>query len=140
MIRPAHPADESRLRAIQTAALDQPWPGLLDVAIEGAPIVLVADPGVSPVGYALVVPSRPTAYLAELAVAPPAQGQGHGSRLLAAVLNRFGDQGFDEVRLTARADDDRVRAFYEKFGFTLAERLPDHYDDDGDGVLLVRSL
>jgi len=101
--------------------------------------VLVADTDAGPVGYALVVPDRPTAYLAELAVAPPAQGRGHGSRLLALVVERYRDRGFDELRLTARADDERVRSFYEGFDFTVAERLPDHYDD-GDGLLLVRAL
>ena len=43
MIRPAVAAEESRLRAIQSAALDDPWPELIDVAIDGAPHVLVLD-------------------------------------------------------------------------------------------------
>jgi ribosomal-protein-alanine N-acetyltransferase len=139
MIRPARPADEARLRAIQSAALEEPWPDLLGASLEGVSTVFVADTDAGPVGYALVVPDRPTAYLAELAVAPPAQGQGHGSRLLALVVERFRDRGFDELRLTARADDERVRSFYDGFGFTVAEELPDHYED-GDGVLLVRGL
>ena len=139
MIRPAVPADESRLRAIQSAALDEPWPELLDVAISGAPEVLVVDPGQGPIGYTLVVPDRPTAYVAELAVAPPAQGRGHGSRLLETLLSRLRADGFEEVRLTARADDERVRSFYDGFEFVVGEAIPDHYED-GDGVVLVRSL
>ena len=139
MIREARPADEPRLEAIQTAALDEPWPELLDVAVEGAPLVLVRDVGAGPVAYALVVPDHPVAYLAELAVAPPLQGQGHGSTLLTALLERLRTAGFERLRLTARADDERVRSFYESFDFTVAEELPDHYDD-GDGVALVRSL
>lgn len=139
MIRAARPADEARLRAIQSAALDEPWPDLLAVSLDGTSPVFVAATEAGPVGYALVVPDRPTAYLAELAVAPPAQGQGHGSRLLEAVLDRFCERGFEELRLTARADDERARSFYEGFDFTVAERFPDHYDD-GDGVLLVRPV
>jgi ribosomal-protein-alanine N-acetyltransferase len=139
MIREARPADQVRLRAIQSAALDQPWPDLLAMAVEGDPRLLVRDLGQGPIGYALVVTDHPVAYLAELAVAPPVQGEGHGTQLLAALLTRLRADGFRNVRLTARADDERVRSFYDSFDFEVAEELPDHYDD-GDGVLLVQSL
>jgi ribosomal-protein-alanine N-acetyltransferase len=140
MIRPAAPADESRLCAIQSAALDDPWPELLDVAIDGPPHVLVVDGGEGPIAYALTVPDHPVAYVAELAVAPGLQGQGHGSALLSTLLDDLREKGFGTVRLTARADDDRVRSFYESFGFSAEADLPDHYDDGGAGVLLVRAL
>ena len=64
MIREGRPADEPRLRAIQSAALDEPWPDLLDVAVEGDPHLLVRDLGQGPIAYALVVPDHPVAYLA----------------------------------------------------------------------------
>jgi len=140
MIRPAVPADESRLRAIQSGALDDPWPGLLDVAIDGPPTVLVCDEGAGPLGYVLAVPDHPVAYVAELAVAPGVQGQGHGSELLGTLLKDLGQSGFETVRLTARADDERVRSFYDSFGFSVEDDLPEHYNDGGAGVLLVRKL
>ena len=140
MIRPARPTDESRLRAIQSAALDDPWPELLDVAVEGAPQVLVADEGKGPIAYTLTVPDHPVAYVAELAVAPGLQGQGYGSELFETLLDDLREEEFEEVRLTARADDDRVRSFYDGFGFDVEADLPDHYDDGGAGVLLVRAL
>jgi ribosomal-protein-alanine N-acetyltransferase len=140
MIRPAVPTDEARLLAIQSAALDDPWPELLEVAIDGAPLVLVADEGRGPIGYTLTVPDHPVAYVAELAVAPGMQGEGHGTALFSALLDRLRDRAFETVRLTARADDERVRSFYDEFGFTVADDLPDHYDDGSDGVLLVREL
>ena len=140
MIRPAVAADESRLRAIQSAALDDPWPELLAVAIDGPPTVLVCDEGEGPVGYVLTVPDHPVAYVAELAVAPGRQGQGRGSELLGTLLADLRENGFETVRLTARADDERVRSFYDGFGFGVEDELPDHYDDGGAGVLLVREL
>jgi len=140
MIRQAVPADEARLRAIQSAALDDPWPELLDVAIEGAPRVLVTDEGQGPIAYALTVPDHPVAYVAELAVAPAMQGQGYGTELLRTLVARLRAADFETVRLTARADDDRVRAFYDEAGFSVVDELPGHYDDGGDGVLLVREL
>ncbi|MBX0323992.1 GNAT family N-acetyltransferase [Halomicroarcula sp. F13] len=138
MIRPATEADRDRLDAIQSAALDHPWPGLLDVAIDGPPLVLVLDEN-GPIAYALVVPDHPVAYLAEFAVAPPLQGQGNGTRLMDGLLDRLRSEGFGTLRLTARADDERVRSFYGGFGFELVDHLPDHYDD-GDGVLLALDL
>ena len=139
MIRPARPGDEPRLRAIQAAALDEPWPELLDVALDGHPVVLVVDLGDGPVAYTLVVPDHPVAYVAELAVTPPLQGQGHGSRLLESLLDQLRNGDYERVRLTCRADDERVRSFYGSFGFTVAEELPGHYED-GDGLVLVREL
>jgi len=140
MIRAAADTDEPRLRAIQSAALDDPWPELLDVAIDGAPHVLVLDEGEGPVAYTLTVPDHPIAYVAELAVAPGLQGQGYGTELFESLLEELRDNGFETVRLTARADDERVRAFYDQFGFSAEGDLPDHYDDGGAGVLLVREL
>ncbi|AAV46624.1 MULTISPECIES: N-acetyltransferase [Haloarcula] len=138
MIREARSEDEVRLRAIQTNALDEPWPELLGVGIDGPPLVLVLDIG-EPLGYALVVPDHPVAYLAEFAIAPGKQGQGLGTTLMNGLLDRLRTSGFETVRLTARADDNRARSFYDGFGFSVADELPDHYDD-GDGVLFVRDL
>lgn len=140
MIRRAVTADESRLRAIQSAALDDPWRELLAVAIDGPPRVLVVDAGEGPIAYALTVPDHPVAYVAELAVAPGLQGQGYGTELLSTLFEELRRDGFETVRLTARADDERVRSFYDGFGFSVEDDLPEHYDDGGAGVLLVREL
>ncbi|MBV0924712.1 GNAT family N-acetyltransferase [Halomicroarcula limicola] len=138
MIREARSEDSDRLSAIQTAALDEPWPGLLDVAITGPPIVVVLDEN-GPIAYALVVPDSPVAYVAEFAVAPGMQGRGYGTRLMRALLVRLRNDGFETVRLTAREDDERARSFYDTFDFEMVERIDDHYED-GDGVLLSRDL
>lgn len=139
MIRPAEPADYPALRAIQEAALDEHWPDLLELGVDGPPICLVVETD-RPVGYALVVGGDGVAYVAELAVAPAEQGQGHGSELMTALVDRLRSAGFETVRLTARADDDRVRSFYETFGFDVVDTVPGHYDDGGDAVVLARSL
>lgn len=138
MIREANADELPRLRVIQSTALDEPWPGLLEVGIDGPPLVLVLDDG-DPVGYALVVRDFPVAYLAELAIAPAAQRQGYGTLLLSTLVDRLRTDGYETIRLTARADDEHVRSFYATMGFSLVEEIPDHYED-GDGVLLAREL
>jgi len=140
MIREATSADLPALLAIQGATLSEPWPGLLRASIDGPSLVLVdAGPDGEPLGYALVVQADEVAYIAELAVAPAAQDEGRGSQLLDALLDRLRSEGAGTVRLTARADDQGLHAFYADHGFAVRERIPDHYED-GDGVLLELEL
>ena len=148
-VREARPEDLPRLAAIRAASLREAPPLLLEVAVRGAGLVLVATssggpdatPGdrATPVGYALAMrdEGREVAYLAELAVAPEHRRRGHGSALLSTLVDRVADH--DELRLTTRANDDRARAFYEAAGFERHRELPDHYAD-GDGVLYGRRL
>ena len=140
-VREARAEDIPRLRAVRAASLREAPPLLLDVAVRGAGLVLVATTPVEPdpVGYALAMRDGEgtVAYLAELAVAPGHRRCGHGSALLSAVLDRLSDHR--ELRLTTRADDGRARAFYESAGFEPVRDLPDHYAD-GDGMLYGRRL
>jgi len=127
-IRTATSTDLPTLLAIQATSLDSPQPALLRAGVDGPATVLVTG---DVVGYALALGHDPI-YLAELAVAPGYRGAGHGSALLNAVLARDG-----YCRLTARADDARVRQFYERHDFRVEKRLSDHYGD-ADGLLMVR--
>ena len=140
-VRPATTADLPRCRAIQSAALSEPWPGLLSTALEsGATFLVVTADGTDPVGYAVAfaVPSAPV-YVPELAVGPDHQGEGNGTRLLCGLVDDLAGSGHDRVRLTVRADDDRAREFYRARGFSVLERRPDHFES-GDGLLLERRL
>jgi len=131
--------DLDRLRAIQTTALDEPWPELLETAVGGYPPVYVAVDH-EPVGYAVVVPGPETvAYLPELAVALERQREGYGSALLEYVCTELAGDGYDQLRLSVLATDERARQFYEQCGFEAIERLPDEFER-GDGILLAREL
>ncbi|MDG5776434.1 N-acetyltransferase [Haloarculaceae archaeon H-GB2-1] len=138
-VREAVADDRPRLSAIQTAALDEQWPELLELALDGPPLCLLVETD-RPVGYALVIADDETAYVAEFAVAPSEQGQGYGSTLMEALLSRLSERGREQVRLTVRADDERAQSFYADHGFAVLERVPDHYADGGDGLLLSRHL
>jgi len=139
-IRPGTADALPALRRIQTAALAEPWPALLDLTTaEQGPRCLVAHDG-GPVGYVVVVTaSHPVAYVPELAVRPDRQGEGIGSALLDALVASLDADGFERVRLTARVGDGAVRTFYRDRGFEAVERVPDHFED-GDGVVLERRL
>jgi len=137
-VREAEPEDLPRLRAVQTVVLAEPWPELLAAGVDGPPVCLVyADP--DPTGYALAVADGEAAYLAELAVARGHRGQGQGSALVAALVERLRDGGVRTLRVTVRAVDDRARSFYEDEEFAATAGLPDRYES-GDGLLLEREL
>lgn len=138
-VRRANPGDLPRLDAIQRAALAEPWPLLLDPDGPLAPrLWVVEDDGVR--GYAAVVAADgPTAYLAEIAVEPARQREGLGSRLLDASLADLGVAGFERVRLTAPADDEGLRRFYDSHGFEPVGCVEDHFQT-GDGLVMERGL
>lgn len=138
-VREGSPRDIPQLREIQRRALAEPWPELLDSAVSGPLEVYVLDDD-GPVAYALVVGAlENTAYVPEFAVHPAVQGGGYGSRLMDALKDRLGRGGYDALRLTVRATDERVREFYADHGFERVDRLDDHFES-GDGFALVCSL
>lgn len=136
IVRPATPSDREAVCEIQRQAIAEPWPELLETALEGPPPLYVLDDDAT-VGYALVVPGGAVAYVPELAIHPDRQGEGFGSQLLSFLCSTYEDH--DELRLTVRAVDNGPRAFYEGHGFERVERIRDHFENC-DGILLSRSL
>lgn len=138
-VRESEPTDLPRLRAIQSSALDEPWPDLLEMAVEGPLTCHVIADG-EPLGYAIVVTREgDVAYVPELAIRPDRQGEGLGSQLLSTLCTRLAAAGHEQLRLTVQASDRRARHFYADHGFETLERLADHFEN-GDGLLLARPL
>ncbi|SDJ42523.1 ribosomal-protein-alanine N-acetyltransferase [Halovenus aranensis] len=134
-IRDGRPTDHTKLRTIQENALSASSPGLLESGTRGPLGLVVADDN-GPVGYVLVLESKETALLLELAVASARQGDGIGSALLEAALARV---EAETVRLTAHAADSRVHRFYERHGFERRDVL-DGYFESGDGIVFTKQL
>lgn len=137
-IRTGTASDHPALREIQSAALAEPWPELLETACSGPPPLFVRDDE-GPVGYVIVIPAGERAHVPELAVHPDRQGEGHGSALLSFLFDYLDDRGVCEVRLTVEAADERARGFYESRGFEIRDRLVEEFES-GDGLLLGRQL
>lgn len=138
-IRPGRESDLDRLREIQRETLDEPWEGLLEMALD-APLSLIVLAEGTPIGYAVAIPGpEGQVYLPEIAIHPDRQREGHGSHLLQAVCVDLAWEGYEELRLTAQAADEAARGFYRANGFEAIDRLPDEYER-GDGILFARSL
>lgn len=136
-VRRGRPDDLPRLRTIQAQTLAEPWPELLETAVEGQPpvYVVVTD---RPVGYAIALTDgQHVVYVPELAVHPDYQRKGHGSALVSHLADAYAE--FDELRLTVAADEDAARQFYEQHGFEQIDRLADNFES-GDGLLLAKEL
>jgi [ribosomal protein S18]-alanine N-acetyltransferase len=105
------------------------------VAVDDA----VAEDDRAVIGYAGVMVVGTEADIQTLAVAPAAQRQGLGARLLAALLVAAAERGAAGVMLEVRADNAAAIALYRRHGFEqLAVRR--RYYQPGDIDALVMRL
>lgn len=125
-IRDARASDELQLHAIHLAATMSSYgrqlswlePILADPAtpLEAADWTVVADDGARLLGYAAVTRS----HIENLFVAPPAQGRGVGTALLAEVESRLLGR-FDAVTLRCLCVNPDARRLYDRGGYLVRE-------------------
>jgi ribosomal-protein-alanine N-acetyltransferase len=100
--------------------------------------VLVEEDGVV-AGWAGLAASGGQGDVLTIGVRPSMQGQGVGSALLTALLEEAVARGCGEVFLDVRADNDRARRLYERFGFTPVGVRKRYYQPSGvDAIVMVR--
>ncbi|WP_329250779.1 ribosomal protein S18-alanine N-acetyltransferase [Actinoallomurus sp. NBC_01490] len=74
-----------------------------------------------------------------IGVRPELQGRGIGSALLTALLEEAAVRGCVEIFLDVRADNDRARRLYERFGFTAVGIRKRYYQPSGvDAIVMVK--
>jgi ribosomal-protein-alanine N-acetyltransferase len=74
-----------------------------------------------------------------IGVRPELQGRGVGSTLLTTLLDEAATRRCTEVFLDVRADNDRARRLYERFGFTAVGVRKRYYQPSGvDAIVMVR--
>ena len=104
-------------------AFARSWRESLTAPPEGVHRLMVACAGDQVVGLAAIGPSQDpdsggaTGEVTVLGVHPDARRQGHGSRLLNAVVDVLREAGADAASLWVLADDEPVRAFLGASGF-----------------------
>jgi ribosomal-protein-alanine N-acetyltransferase len=100
--------------------------------------VLAEDDGVL-AGWAGLAASGGQGDVLTIGVRPELQGRGVGSTLLTALLEEAAVRGCGEVFLDVRADNDRARRLYERFGFTAVGVRKRYYQPSGvDAIVMVR--
>lgn len=105
-----------------------------------------ADTGQGPGGADMVISYARAKRLAgvwhvfDVGVHPDAQSQGHGMRVVSALLAQLQELGDDDgVTLEVRASNAAAIHIYERVGFTSAGVRPRYYDDGEDAVIMWRA-
>jgi [ribosomal protein S18]-alanine N-acetyltransferase len=90
------------------------------------------------VGYAGLCDYPDEAFVQTIAVAPPAQGTGLGSRLLVALLDEAARRRQRTVSLEVRADNTPAQRLYERHGFVRSGVRRGYYAGGVDALVLTR--
>ncbi len=91
------------------------------------------------VGYAGLCDYPDEAWVQTMAVAPAAQGQGLGARLLGALLAEAARRGQRAVSLEVRADNAPAQRLYARAGFVRTGVRRGYYRPSGtDALVLTR--
>jgi ribosomal-protein-alanine N-acetyltransferase len=132
MIRRIEPADRPAVRRLQEL-LPHSDPDLVDAAVEGPFLGVVAVERSQSVGYAIGLPGDPTT-ISELVVAPPFRRAGYGRALVEAIAAN----GDGSVAVLTPVENREARAFYATLGFECDGRRADFYADGSDALRLRR--
>ncbi|WP_120003632.1 ribosomal protein S18-alanine N-acetyltransferase [Nesterenkonia muleiensis] len=92
------------------------------------------------IAYAGMMCVLPLADVQTLAVAPEAQGQGLGSRLLALIEEESRHRGAEDLLLEVRADNPGAQRLYRRNGFETIRQRRQYYPDGGDALIMRKRL
>lgn len=129
MIRSMEPSDRPTVRALQRE-LAYAGPELVDAAIDGPFVGIVAHRGDRVVGYAIAFPGRP-ATLSELVVAPDSRRAGHGRALVESVVSTV---EADRVLVATPVGNEAAKEFYTALGFDPDGIRSGFYADGTDAL------
>ena len=103
-------------------------------------LFLVAEHDREVQGYMVTCIRGEQAELVSVAVDRAARRMGAASALMESTLRRLRRRGIARIGLMVRADNDKARAFYERYGFEKVRRVPRYYEDGGDGWRMAKNL
>jgi ribosomal-protein-alanine N-acetyltransferase len=114
--------------ANEAAAYEFPWSRgiFLDCLRAGYDCWVLLDGG-AVIGHGVLSTAVREAHILNVCVAPAAQGQGHGRRLLEHLLKLARWQRSERVFLEVRPSNPHAVALYESVGFNEVGRRPNYY-------------
>jgi [ribosomal protein S18]-alanine N-acetyltransferase len=103
--------------------------------------VVAEEPDGTIVGYAGLAAAAGQADVQTIGVRPDRQGAGIGAALLTELVEEAGRRASEAVFLEVRADNDRARRLYERFGFDRVGLRRRYYQPSGvDAIVMRRPL
>lgn len=127
-LRPMREADIDAVYAIEIRAYPFPWTAGIfrDCLRADYPCWVLLD-GETVIGYFLMSVAADEAHVLNICVAPEAQGQGHGRRMLRAAVQLARARGVQRVFLEVRPSNPNAIALYHAEGFNEIGRRPRYY-------------
>jgi len=101
---------------------------------------LVADDAGAIVGF-VIGGSEPRnlGHIITIDVTPHRQRQHIGSELLSRIEEWLWSNGAEAIYLETAVDDSGARAFYERHGYFIFDRIEDYYPPDLDAFLMLKT-
>ncbi len=129
-----------QVHALESSVYARPWSlraFAAEIAQRDARVYLVAVRGLRVVGYGGMMMSGNEAHITTVVVHPRARRQGIASALVATLLRRARDEGFDAATLEVRASNTGAQALYRHFGFAPVGVRSRYYEDTNEDALIM---
>lgn len=141
-MRPMHEDDLPAIHLIESRAYEFPWTiGIFRDCLRADYPAWLMYSGSRIVGYFLMSIAAGEAHVLNICVAPELQGQGHGRRLLHALLKVARGRNVARVFLEVRPSNLNAIALYHDEGFNEIGRRPRYYPaKDGREDALVMAM
>jgi ribosomal-protein-alanine acetyltransferase len=112
----------------------------VNLYLQGADTFLVVRGGTIITGYVAAYVDDTTGYIASIAVAPSARGNGMGKALMVEAIKRLTAKGAKRVGLHVRKDNAAAIHLYEKLGFVTRKVVLHYYEDDAPALYMERRI
>lgn len=143
-IRPVRLTDLPRILMIERESFaDEAFDAATFVSLylQGSDTFLVSlDEGRRLTGYITAYRDGAAGYIASIAVAKGARGQGIGRKLMLAVTERLIAKGISVMALHVRLDNTAAIALYQSLGYVARERIKAYYPDGADGLYMEQRV
>ena len=127
-MRPLRLEDEAAVAAVEARAYEFPWSeGIFRDCLRAGYNcwVLVREQAV--IGYGVLSVAAGEAHVLNVCVAPEAQGEGHGRRLMRRLMDLARWHGAERIFLEVRPSNPRAMQLYHTLGFNEIGRRPNYY-------------
>ncbi|MCB1587570.1 MAG: ribosomal protein S18-alanine N-acetyltransferase [Xanthomonadales bacterium] len=144
-LRAAQVDDMTRVHALEVRAYPFPWTlGMLrDCLKAGYEMWLLEAEDGELIGYGILSAAGGEAHLLNLCIAPDRQGQGHGRRLLARLVDIARWHHAERMFLEVRPSNPRAIELYLRSDFSEVGRRPNYYPTEAgreDAIVMALEL
>lgn len=143
-LRPMHESDLDAVMAIETRAYAFPWTrGIFRDCLHAGYAAWVLEREDVLIGYSMLSIASDEAHVLNVCTAPEVQGEGHGRRLLGALLQLARARGVQRVFLEVRPSNLAAIALYHDEGFNEIGRRPRYYPAKAgreDALVMAKEL